>query len=159
MKMKNEKMAQFQKENQKLHERVGKLKTRLKGRGLSHGEKHVIWDSIVVEDVIFRVYLNFIDDKDSMAITARSKCTIVNETLEKNPSEWAQNAINLLNYVPTVELQTIGVKDQTTLFIWARRIIAKHNFLKSIQTKSLQMEQSIQEFKDLFDQLFIKGLP
>jgi hypothetical protein len=105
------------------------------------------------------VYLNFINDKDNMVITAWSRCTVVNETLAKNPSEWAQNAINLLNYVPTAELQTIGVKDRTSLIIWARRIITKHNFLKSVQTKSVQMEQSIQEFKDTFEQFFIKSLP
>jgi TolA-binding protein len=85
MKIKNEKMAQFQKENQELQERVGKLKMRLKGKGLLQGAKHVIWDSIAVEAAKFRVYLNFIDDKDSMVITARSRCTIVNETLEKIP--------------------------------------------------------------------------
>jgi hypothetical protein len=159
MKIKDEKMAQFQKENQALQERVDKLKTRLKGKGLLQGAKHVIWDSIAVEAAKFRVYLNFINDKDSMAITARSRCTVVNETLAKKPSEWAQNAINLLNSIPTTELQTIGVKDRTTLIIWARRVIAKHNLLKSVQTKAIQMEQSIQEFKDLFEELFIKGLP
>jgi hypothetical protein len=58
-----------------------------------------------------------------MVITARSKCTIVNETLAKNPSEWAQNAINLLNFVPTNELQTFGVKDRIVLLIWTKRII------------------------------------
>jgi peptidoglycan hydrolase CwlO-like protein len=34
MKIKDEKMAQIQKENQDLQERVDKLKTRLKGKGL-----------------------------------------------------------------------------------------------------------------------------
>jgi hypothetical protein len=105
------------------------------------------------------MYLNFINYKDSMAITARSRCTIVNETLANKPSEWVQKAINLLNVIPTAELQTIGVKDRTTLIILARRIIAKHNLLKSVQTKVVQMEQSIQEFKDTFEQLFIKVLP
>ena len=142
-----------------MQERVDKLKTRLKGKGLLQGAKHVIWDSIFVEDAKFRVYLNFINDKYSMSITARSRCIVVNETLAKNPSEWAQNAINLLNSIPTAELPTIGVKDRTTLIIWARRIIAKNNFLKSVQTKVVQMEQNIQEFKDTFEQLFIKGLP
>jgi cell division protein FtsB len=95
MKTKHERMAQFQKENQALQERVDKLKTRLRGKGLLQGAKHVIWDSIVIEAAKFRVYLNFISDKDSMAITSRSRCTVVNETLAKKPSEWAQNAINL----------------------------------------------------------------
>jgi hypothetical protein len=82
------------------------------------------------------VYLNFINDKDNISITARSKCTVVNETLAKKPSEWAQNAINFLNSIPTAELQTIGAKDRTTLIIWARRVIVKHNMLKSVQTKA-----------------------
>jgi hypothetical protein len=82
------------------------------------------------------VYLNFINDKDSMDITSRSRCTIVNETLANKPSEWAQNPINLLNFIPTAELQTIGVKDRTTLIIRDKRVISKHNLLKSVQTKA-----------------------
>jgi hypothetical protein len=123
---------------------VIKLKTRLKGKGLLQGDKHVIWDSITSEAANIRVYLNFIDEKDNMVVTTRSKCTILNETLAKKPSEWAQKTLNLLNYVPITDLQTIGVKDMNALIILARRIIAKHNFLKSFQTKAVQMEQSIQ---------------
>jgi hypothetical protein len=74
---------------------------RLKGKTLLQGDKHVIWDAIAAEAAKFRVYLNFINDKDNMATMARSRCTVVNETLAKKPSEWAQNAIDLLNYVPT----------------------------------------------------------
>jgi hypothetical protein len=122
---------------------VGKLKTRLKGKGILQGAKHIIWDSVVVEAAKFRVYLNLIEKKYSMDITARSRCTVVNETLEKNPSEWAHNTINLLNSVHTTELQTIGVKDNTTLIIWAMRIIAKNNLLKLVQIKAAKMEQSI----------------
>ena len=61
--------------------------------------------------------------------------------------------------MPTFDLQTNRVKDRTALIIWARRIIAKHNFLKSVETKAVQMEKIIQEFKDTFEQFFIKGLP
>jgi hypothetical protein len=45
------------------------------------------------------------------------------------------------------------------LIIWARRVIAKHNLLKSVQTKATQIEHSVQEFKYLFEELFSKGLP
>jgi hypothetical protein len=86
MKIKDEKMAQFQKENKELQERVRKLKMRLKGKGLLQGAKHVIWDSITVEAAKFRVYLNFINDKDNMVVIAGSRCTVVNETLAKKPS-------------------------------------------------------------------------
>jgi hypothetical protein len=159
MKMKDENTTHVQKENQDLQERVSKMKMTLKGKVLLQGAKHLIWDVIILEAIKFKMYLNFINDKDNMAITARGRRTFVNKTLAKNPSEWAHNAINLLNYVPTSNLQTIGVKDRTTVIIWARRIIDKHNFLKLVQTKAIQMEKSIQEFKDTFEQLFIKGLP
>jgi hypothetical protein len=104
MKMNNEKMAQFRKENQDLQERVNKLKTRLKGKVFLQGAKHVIWDFFFVEAVKYRVYLNFINDRDSVALSARSRCIVVNETLAKRPSEWAQNTIDLLNCVPIVDL-------------------------------------------------------
>ena len=45
------------------------------------------------------------------------------------------------------------------MIIWARRVIAKHNLLKYVQTKAIQMEQSIQKFKDMFEELFINCLP
>jgi hypothetical protein len=48
-------MAQFQKENQDLQERVNKLKMSLRGKGLLQGAKHIIWDSIFAEVVKFRV--------------------------------------------------------------------------------------------------------
>jgi hypothetical protein len=138
---------------------VNKLKIRLKGKALLQGDKHIIWDVVAVEAAKFWVYMNLINDRDNIAFTARSRCTVVNETLAKNPSEWAHNTIDLINSMPTTDVHTIGVKDRTPLIIWARRITAKHNFLKSVQTKAMQMEQSIQEFKDAFEQLFIKGLP
>jgi hypothetical protein len=70
MKTKEERMAQFQKDKQYLQERVNKLKTRFKGKGLLQGAKHVIWDVVAAKDAKFRVYLNFINDKDSMVVTA-----------------------------------------------------------------------------------------
>ena len=42
MKIKYEKMAQLQRENQDLQERVDKMKMRLKGKTLLQGAKHVI---------------------------------------------------------------------------------------------------------------------
>ena len=57
---------------------MNKIKTRLKGKTLLQGDKHVIWDKIVVEVAKFRSYLNFINDKDNMVATARKKCVVVN---------------------------------------------------------------------------------
>jgi FtsZ-binding cell division protein ZapB len=132
MKVKDEKLAQLHRENHDLQERVNKIKTRFKGKMLLQGAKHVIWDAIAMEVAKFISYLNFINDKDNIVATARNICTIVNEMLAKKPSKWAQNSIDLLNAIPTVDLQTIGVKDRTALIISARRIIAKNNLLRSI---------------------------
>jgi hypothetical protein len=82
---------------------------------------------IDVDNAKFKSYLNFINDKDNMVVTTRNICTILNEVLAKKPLEWAQNSIDLLNAIPNVDLQTIGLKDKTTLIISARRIIAKNN--------------------------------
>lgn len=137
MRTKDEKISQVQKEKVVLQEKINKLNSRLRGKGLLQGAKHIIWDSIAVETAKFRSYLNFVSDKDNIVITAIHRCTVVNETLSKKASEWAQNAINLLNLVPPVDLQTIGVKDRTALIIWARRIITKHDLLKSILNKAI----------------------
>jgi hypothetical protein len=94
-----------------------------------------------------------------VAVTVRRRCIVFNEVLAKKPSKWAQNVIHLLNFVPTADLQTIRVKDRTVFIILARRIIAKHNRIRSVQNKAMQMEHSIQEFKDAFEFFFIKGLP
>jgi hypothetical protein len=117
IRIKDDKMAQFQKENQALQKIIDKLKTSLKFKGLLQGDKHVIWDSIAAEVSKFKVYLNFIYDKDSMVITTKIRCIVVGDTLAKKPLEWAQNAINMLNSIPTTELQTIGVKYSSTLII------------------------------------------
>ena len=96
---------------------MDKSKIRIRGRGLLQGAKNIIWDSIATDVAKFKVYLDLINDKYNMAITTRSRCTVVNKTLAKKQSEWAQNAINLLKSIPTTELQIIGVKYRTALII------------------------------------------
>ena len=46
------------------------MKTRLKGKTLLLGAKHVIWDVIAAEAVKFRAFLNFINEKDNVVATA-----------------------------------------------------------------------------------------
>jgi hypothetical protein len=148
---KDEKISQVQKEKVVVQEKINKLNSRMRGKGLLKGDKHIIWDSIYVEATKFRSYLNLVSDKDNIKITAKHRCTVVNEALSKNPSEWAQNSINLLNSFPPANLQTIGVKHMTALIIWDKRIITKHDLLKSVLNKAMQMEQSVQNFKNLFE--------
>jgi hypothetical protein len=64
MQEKDEIMAQFKKENEDLHERIDKLKMRLRHKGMWQGGNHIIWESVDVEATKFIVYLNFINDND-----------------------------------------------------------------------------------------------
>jgi hypothetical protein len=82
-----------------------------------------------------------------------STCNLSKGTLSR------KKVINLLNAIPIVDLQTIGVKDRIAVIISARRIIAKHNLLRLVQNKVVQMEHDIQYFKYAFEQLFSKGIP
>jgi hypothetical protein len=68
------------------------------------GTKHVLWDYLAANITKFRQYLNFVDDKNTAAVTARNKCAVVNETLVKRPLDLAQNEINLLNSVYNADL-------------------------------------------------------
>jgi len=136
----SEKSEQIQKEKIFLQENIARLNSRIKGKGALQGDKHVLWDSLAADITKFRQYLNFFDDKNTVTVIAGNKCAVVNETLLKIPLDWAQNAINLLNSVSNVDLQTIGFKDRTAIIIWARKIIGKHNHIKNVQTKAKQME-------------------
>jgi FtsZ-binding cell division protein ZapB len=155
----SEKSNQIQKEHNCLQEKVSKLKSRIKGKVPLQGAKHLLWDSLAVDITKFRQYLNFVDDKSIVASTTLHRCVIVNETLLKRPLEWAQNAINLLNAVSNAYLQTIGVKDRTVVIVCARKIIGKHNHMRNVRSKAEKIEQNVQSFKDLFSQLFKRGLP
>jgi hypothetical protein len=115
---------------------VNKLNSRIKGKILSQGATHIIWDSILVEVTKIGTYLNFVNDEDNIIVLSKQRCKVINETLSKRSVEWAWNTINLLNIVPSPGLQKIGVKDRTALIIWARRIIIKHNLLNSVQNKA-----------------------
>ena len=128
----DESVSQLKKENAVLHEKVTKIKTRMKGKILLQGAKHSIWDSISFEVTKLKTYLNYVNDEDNIAVLAKQRCKVINETLSKRPTKWAQNAINLPNTVPSSILQTIGVKYRTTLIIWARRIITKRNLSNSV---------------------------
>jgi predicted nucleic acid-binding Zn-ribbon protein len=46
---KDEKISQVQKEKVVLQEKINKLNSRLRGKSLLQGAKHIIWDSIAVE--------------------------------------------------------------------------------------------------------------
>jgi len=101
---KDKNISQVQREKVALQEKINKLNSRLRVKIMMQGAKHIIWDSMVFEAAKFRSYLNFVNDTNNIAIPTRYRCTIVNDTLSKNPSEWEQNASNFLNSFPPIDL-------------------------------------------------------
>jgi FtsZ-binding cell division protein ZapB len=76
----DESVSQLKKENADLHEKMNKLNARLKGKRLLQGAKHIIWDSISVEVTKLRAYLNYVNDEDDIAVLAKQRCKVINET-------------------------------------------------------------------------------
>jgi hypothetical protein len=101
---KDDNISQVQKEKVVLQEKINKLNSILRGKDLLQGAKHIIWDFVTAKATKFRSYLNFVNDKDNIAITDKNRCIVVNDTLSKNPFEWAKNGINILNSILPVDL-------------------------------------------------------
>ena len=78
------------------------------------GEKHIIWDMIIVEDVKLRPYLNYILDKEMGIHVSKQSGTAVKESLNKNHVDTVKNTINLLNALSD-DLRTMGFKDRITM--------------------------------------------
>jgi hypothetical protein len=156
---KDEKLAQLHRENQDPQERVNKIKTRLKSKTLLQGAKHVIWNAIAAEVAKFRSYLNFINDKDNMDATARNKCVFENKVLAKKPSEWDQNAIELLNAIPTADLQSIGVKDRTALIISTGESLPNTTYSDRLRIKLCKWTLAYRSLKTPLNNCLLKASP
>ena len=131
----------------------------MKGKAPLRGEKHILWDCLLVDITKFKQYLNFVVDKSVVARKALQKCAVANEAMQKWHLETTHNDINLLNEITNTHLQTLGVKDIIVFIVWARKIIEKHNHMKNVQSKEKWMKQNVKNFKNFFGQLFQKDLP
>ena len=74
----------------------------------------------------FRHYLNFIDDQSALVNLATQKLKLANETMEKNPLNTTQNALNFLNSLTYQKLHEIGIKDRVAIVLWSKKFINKH---------------------------------
>lgn len=87
----------------------------------------------------------FIEDKDALASTTLLKCEIINETLQKKPTNKDQNAINFLSQTSNSTLATVGVKDSFDIIIWAQQFLEKHNLMNKVQAKAKQMDKEVKQ--------------
>ena len=115
------------------------MKERNIGKGPLQGSKHIIWDTLSVENTKFRHYLNFIDDQSILVNLANQTLKLVNETMERKPLGIAQNALNFLNSLTYKKLHDIGVKDRVAMVLWEKRFIHKHHLMETVQDKDDEM--------------------
>ena len=80
-----------------LQNKVSELKEKVIWKTLLQAVKHIIWDALSVEVTKFKPYLNYVNDKILIVDMAIQRCKVVNETMDKNPSDTSQNAIDFLN--------------------------------------------------------------
>ena len=79
---------------------------------------------------------------------ALQKFKVVNETLDKKPLETTENVVNFLNTMNYVDKKDIGIKYRTTIIIWVRKILGKHNNVKNVHDKVDQMLLQNKGFKN-----------
>ena len=84
---------------------------------------------------------------------------MVNENLDKNLVETAQNAVKILKTLTYEDMQEMEIRDRLTIIIWDRNFINKHNLVKVVQEKENQMLLEVKDFKKLFQEQFDEGIP
>jgi len=129
-------ITELEGEVKELRQRVADQEYSLTRKDSLLGARHLVWDEITKSMIEFRLYLDFMEDKDALACKDFHRCVVVNETMAKQTLDIAHNAINLLNSITNEQLHTMGGKDRIMVIIWARRVIFKHNFVNNIKTKA-----------------------
>ena len=54
------------------------------------------------------------------------------EILNKNPIDYAKNAIDILNGLTEDDLKTANIKDKISIIIWARNVVNEHQHLDTV---------------------------
>ena len=75
------------------------------------GDRHLLWDMLILEATKIRPYLNFIQDKEMVINSARESCTTMKEVLNRKIVDTAKNTINFCNTLSEEELRTMRIKD------------------------------------------------
>ena len=155
----NESKNKILQDRSQLQKKFNELKERNIGKGPLQGVKHIIWDTLSVEVTKFRHYLNFVDDQCILINLANQRLKLVNETMDRNPLTIAQNALNFLNSLTYQKLHDMGIKDRISIVLWAKNFIHKHHLMKTVQDKADEMVSQVNNFKQVFKELFEDGLP
>ena len=136
-----------------------KLGQQVTGQEVVHGEKHIIWDSLILEATKLIPYLDYILDKERVLQEAKQSVTIVKEKLNKKPVDYAKSAIEFLNGIMEEEIRKVGIRDRIYVITWARKVVNQYHNLETIEAKIDIMTHEIKVFIKMFDPLVKMGFP
>ena len=123
------------------------------------GDKHIILDALIPEATKLSPYLDYILDKEIAIQEANQSVTTTRERLNKNPINYAINAIDFLNGLTEEELRTTNIMNMISIITWARKGVNQHHHLDTIEAKISIMEHEGKYFIEMFNPLVKMGLP
>ena len=86
-------------------------------------------------------------DKNAILDLALQRCKLVNENLDKNPLQTAQNVVKFLN-LTYEEMQEMAIRDRLAIILWDRKFNNKHNFSQSCTRESKSYTSGGQGFQE-----------
>ena len=123
------------------------------------GAKHIIWDALISKATKLRPYLDYILDKEGDIHVTNQSVTTVRERINKNPVDYARNAIDFLNGLTEEELRIANITDRIYVITWARKVVNHYHHLDTIESKIGIMEHEVKYFIEMFNPLVNMGLP
>ena len=123
------------------------------------GVRHLIWDQIIIEADKFQPYIYFIADQESTMIEAKKKVLTVLGEVQKRPLATTENTIVFLSALSDHLANRYGIQNRVVVISGARKVIAKHRMLETVQAKIGIIKHKVQEVIRLFRPLVDRGIP
>ena len=114
---------------QKLAQQNAKLSQQVVGKFALQGDRHLIWDHIIIEADKFQPYIDFIEDQENSMIEAKKKVLTVLGEVQKRPVATAKNVVAFLISLLDDLANRYGIQNRVAVVSRARKVIAKHRML------------------------------
>ena len=98
-------------------------------------------------------------DKEIAIQEANQSVTTIRERLNKNPVNYAINAIDFLNGLTEEELRKTNITNMISIITWDRKVVNQHQRLDTIEAKIGIMAHEVKYFIEIFNPLVKMGLP
>ena len=120
----------------------------------------MISDQIIIEADKFQLYLDFVEDQENTLTEAKKKVQIVlGEVQRRNlVTVTAKNAINFLRFFSDNSSNQYGIQNRVAIVSGARKVVAKHRMLETVQAKIKVIEHKVLEVINIFRPLVSRRL-